>query len=161
MGISYSANIFLGYVMSVEDVQKPFVIKTEGKFHMEDRFDPKTGDKVKTVKIWDEKPSKGLFYKGQEFEMHEGFEELLEELLDCRVTLSGSFCTGDFQYIIHPEMPSPSSGGEDEGRVTFGPSYWFKDFLSLEIRLKRIKGALQKLGLAPGEPEVKLSVFSS
>jgi hypothetical protein len=161
MGVDYNGNILLGYTLPSEDVQKIFRVKSPGKFHMEDRFNPLNGEKIAPLKVWDEKPSNGLFYKGEQYEMHEGFEELLEELLDCRVTLVGSWMQGEFEYVFHPEMPSPSEGGYDGGRVSYGPSYWFKDFLSLEIRLKRIKGALQKLGLDPGEPEVKLAVTIS
>lgn len=159
MGIHYNANIYLGYVLEVEDVQKPFLVKTEGKFHLEPRFNPLNGEAIQPIKVWDQKPGEQLMYKGVKYEMHDGFEELLEELLDCRVSIIGCYVTGDYKYMVHPEMPSPSAGGEDEGNVTIGPSYWFKDFQSLDIRLKRIKGSLQKLGLDPGEPEVKLAVL--
>ncbi len=161
MGIDYSAEILVGFTLDAETVHKVFQVKTPGKFHMEDRFDPKTGAKLKSEKVWDEHPETRLMYKGEEYYQFEGFEELLEELIDCQVSTIGSYPCGKLEYVFHPAMPSPSNGGEDMGKVTFGPSYWYKDLLPLEPRFRRIKAALKKIELDVGEPEVKLSVTIS
>ncbi len=161
MGIRFSSEILIGFAVSSKDVHKPFEEKVPGKFHMEDRFDPKSGAKLKAEKVWDEHPETLLMYKGEDYYMHEGFEELLEELLDCRVSIVGSYPCGDLEYVFHPDMPKPSTAGDDGGSVTFGPSYWMKDIVALDIRLKSLKTRLKKLGIEPGEPEVKLAVTVS
>ena len=156
MSYSFNGSIILGYSIPFYDVQKLFLIKTQGVFHMEDRFDIKTGSKLDQIKVWDKLTQDNLIYKGKEYKSGEEFTELLEEVVCCRVT---EVINDEHQYIFHPEMPSPSTGGREEDRgVSFGPSYWFKDFVALDMRLKRIKGSLKKMGLHPGEPEIKLVV---
>ena len=54
MGTDYSSALDVGFVLPMEDVLRPFTRTTPEMFHMEDRYDGKTGERLKPVKVVDE-----------------------------------------------------------------------------------------------------------
>src|SRR5271155_695690 len=95
MSISYSFYIRVGFEILTEDLKKAFkhqiVSQEEGTFHMEDRFDPKTGAKLAPVQIWDKKPKTKTEtwweIDGEHFQdwEDETMTQVFEEKLGCHV----------------------------------------------------------------------------
>lgn len=67
MGVDYTFHLRVGYSLSEDMVVKPYSKHFETKFHYEDRFDCKTGKKLKSVKIIDQRGGNylELEYDGQ------------------------------------------------------------------------------------------------
>src|SRR5271157_2382087 len=106
MGIDYTANLVYGFEIDEDEVQGIWrkTEKDPGEFHMEDRFDPKTGNKIKQEKVWDRKPSTKVHYEiddkridGMDFEDWDSF---LAEQFGCNVETAGSFPSGELTYVF-------------------------------------------------------------
>lgn len=55
MGVDYRFDLLVGYSVPLKVVEAPYIIEVETKFHYEDRFDPRTGQKLKPAKIIDQR----------------------------------------------------------------------------------------------------------
>ena len=68
MGVYFDANIMLGFRIDKSVFYKAFMgdVTIAEKSHLEDRFDPKTGKKLKPVKVIDQHEFTPIFYKGKE-----------------------------------------------------------------------------------------------
>ena len=80
---------------------------------MEDRFDPKTGAKLKPVKVCDVKPIDNsiLIINGEEIDLGDEIEADLEKLFDCHVETFGSYCQGELTYCFYLNKPVKNSTG--------------------------------------------------
>ncbi len=158
MGITYSFTLRVGFALDHGEVQKKFEQKTPGEYHMEDRYDTKTGQKIKQVKVWDKHPVTVIMIDGEEVEDDgETIEAVLAEKLDCDVETSGSYSSGDFEYNFVPKRTGKYSS-IDYGRIyLYNHSIPFQDVVAMGPELEAIKRKLITWGFNPGEPRVYVS----
>lgn len=152
MGIDYSVNLGIGYILDREDIIAPFRVEVPEKFHMEDRFDPKTGKKLAPVKVVDEEGGEEFEYKG---ERHEDSYELFQAIgedLGCNIDNCGGYTDGE-TIRVTLEIETDDSG-VDDGMFTVGGAASFDDVTAKRAELKELKKRFKKLGIDLGEPKV-------
>lgn len=168
MSTSYSFYLRVGFEITEDDIIKTFQHKEEsgepGIFHMEDRFDPKTGARIAPEKVWDKRPKahtkKWLEIDGQKIEDFgdnpDQDTSLLETMIGCRVGYFWNSTGGnDNSYVFYPH----SDGNEslDFGRGSIhNISMLYQDVVNLAPELDRIKEKLQSLGFPVKEAKVFL-----
>jgi hypothetical protein len=124
MGIDYTASLVYGFELDENKVQAIWrkSKKDPGEFHMEDRFDPKTGAKLQQEKVWDRKPSTDTWYEmdGKKIDDLdcEDWESFLAETFGCNVMLAGSFPSGELSYVFHVNESLHYKDADDYGRLT-------------------------------------------
>lgn len=161
MGIDYSFNLCFGFELDCDIVEAPFY-KTEqdpGLFHMEDRFDPKTGAKVDPVKVWDRKPSPKRWVEvdGEKCgDMDpEDWERFFRKRFDCNVDQYGSWPSGELTYVFYVNTCQPWREAADYGKVTvFNSVISIEEMPSLMVKALKLKEKLEAHGYNPGEPQV-------
>lgn len=152
MGIDYSVNLGIGYILDQEDIIAPFRVEVPEKFHMEDRFDPKTGKKIAPVKVIDAEAGEEYEYKGERFEdTYELFERLGSEL-GCDINNCGGYSDGE-TIRVTLDVDTDESG-IDDGRFTVGGAAKFDDVTALRAQLTKLKKDFKKLGIDLGEAKV-------
>lgn len=128
MGMSFSFYLRVGFELSEDEALAPFyhkeITEDEGLFHLEDRFDPKTGSKVAPEKVWDRPPkttkNKWIEINGEKSEVWDpdcltvDFKQLID-LTDCHVDYVCQCMSGISSYVFYPHTPGVE--GIDTGRV--------------------------------------------
>lgn len=156
MGIDYSFNLAVGFIVDTEDFIKPFRTMNEEKFHMEDRFDPKSGKKVGQEKVIDQEAEEAYTYKGKTYEEQYEFLEALCEDLGCTVDDGGGYSDNEKVYISVDFETDDS--GQDYGRVCVGGAATFDEIAKCKKKCADLKKALNKLGVSSlGEAMVYVS----
>lgn len=85
MSVDHDAEAVVGFAISFEDFFKPLMKRTKEEFHMEDRFDSKSGKKLdKQEKVVDKNAGFAIVIGEHEFEGPESKEDL-----------EGSWCPED------------------------------------------------------------------
>lgn len=172
MSTHYSFYLRVGFNVSLEDIKKVFEHKNttheEGIFHMEDRFDPKTGVKLSPVQVWDKKPKtkteKWWVIDGERFDDWEDdpMAQVFAEKLGCKVDYywqSYNYPDGNaYGFYLH----DPNNKDEvDEGRFAIhNLSMNYADVCAMQPKLAELKQKLLAMGIDPGEPEVFLGEIS-
>ena len=155
MSVDYDAALAIGFTFDEDAFERAFGRTVPRESHMEDRYDPRTGEKVDPVEVLDCMEHEGLFLDGDEKEY--GFDEELFEEISTR-TRTHYVEQIDYDHTV---------------TVTFGPTHeilprpyendcveW-RSLLLLGQELDQIATRLRELGLEPGEPTVSalLSCF--
>lgn len=153
MGIDYQFNIGIGFILDREDVVAPFRVQTEEKFHMEDRFDSKTGKKLAPLKVVDQKATEAFELDGKTYEECWDFYEALGEKLDCSISNQGGYTDGETLYITI-NIEHTGEDDLDSGRVTAGSSITFDNVTMSRATLMTLSKKLKKLGIEPGTAKV-------
>jgi hypothetical protein len=161
MSTSYNFSLVVGFQILESVMDKAFVktISNPGKFHMEDRFDPKTGQKVTPVKIWDEKPLKsscaelnGVKYDNT---IESDFISELENVLGCNISYVFTYdeeCK--FDFYLHEDGQCDI----DSGHVSVHNSRMdLNEVVKMLPKLIELKQDMESLGLTVGKPEVFIS----
>jgi len=167
MSYSIRLNLVFGFKVDfkefVQKAVKSHTTKTEGKFHLEDHFNPKTGEKLSAKKVWDEKPIETtiewLEINDQKIDIDsndfECLEETLSKELNCLVEIGGDWISG----IWHISF-SENSDKELSTAFEFGSTRIYNDAVSLNQvqeltpKLMVLKNKLNDLGLDVGDPEI-------
>jgi hypothetical protein len=152
MGIDYSVHLGVGYILDREDIIAPFRVEIPEKFHMEDRFDPKTGVKLEPVKVVDEGGQEEFEYKGTRYEMEYELFEAIGQDLGCCIDNCGGYSDGE-TIRVTLDLDTDDSG-IDDGRFTVGGAITFDDLTSRRAELITLKKAFKKLGIDLGEAKV-------
>jgi hypothetical protein len=166
MSTSYSFYLRVGFKIPIEDLKKPFQHKKEtheeGSFHMEDRFDPKTGAKLAPVKVWDKKPETQTEHwwviDGERFDDWEGepMAGFFAKKLECRVDYYWQAYGDDWGYGFYLHDPN-NDERIDEGRFSIhNLSMDYESVCAMQGRLAELKTKLQAMGIDPGDPQVFL-----
>lgn len=158
MGINYTFTLRVGYSLEQDVVHRVFEKTTPGEFHMEDRYDSKTGQKIGRVKVWDKQPETTFVIDGQEYDDDmDAITSALARFLGCDVAVSGSYPTGEFSYDF--TFPTRNKSKTiDYGKIDLcNPSMYFSDVVAMEKELWDLKYKMDKLGLNPGNPKVFIS----
>ena len=164
MGIDYSFYLRVGYTLTESEVAAPFsrelVVKDDGSFHMEDRYDSKTGAKLNPVVVWDRKPKnyKEKWYEVDEEKLEawepEDIERFFEKKLPgCNVQCIYSFVGDENYFIFYPH--EDEGPGLNKSRVSvYNCSMDFETVKNLEVPLKNLKDSLESFGYKVGKAKV-------
>jgi len=156
MGIYYSFNLAVGFICEMDSLTKPFIVVTEDKFHMEDRFDSKSGAKLEPVKVVDERSEMTYVFMGKTYENQYELREALEEELGCNIYDGGGYSDGKTAYISVDFETDDS--GEDYGRVCVGGKATFEEVAKCKEKCIDLKKALNALGVGSlGEAMIYVS----
>lgn len=162
----------MGFELSEEEALAPFfhqeVIKEEGFFHLEDRFDPKTGIKVAPAKVWDRQPkitkNKWIEINGERSEEWDpdcltvDFKQLID-LPDCRVDYVFQCLHGTSSYVFYPHLPGDE--GIDTGRVhIYNAEMPYAEVWALKPKLDLLRDRMLQIGWKVGEAKVFLAETS-
>ncbi len=157
MGHYVDCSIRVGFRLKYEDMVKPFLHKIGEEFHMEPRFDQKTGKQIEDEKIVD-KAGYNL-YKIGDFEYRNVYDLFSTIGASCRCNCGvfGSACVAmeENDIVFTVKMPKEIDTGMP-GMNSYGGSFLFKDIVILSDKLQELKRNLKSLGLEIGEPEVML-----
>jgi len=161
MGIDYTYSLCMGFEIPEEKVESPYEReeKFPGIFHMEDRFDPKTGAKLKQEKVWDKKPQTVRWYEfdGQKYTDldPEQWGDLLSKKFGCHVEKYGCYMTGEFNYVFHVNEPMSYKDARNEGHITFyNESISCDEVFRLLPQALLLQSKLEAAGYNPGKPRI-------
>lgn len=162
MGVDYSHYLVFGFELDEDQALAPFKkqIKDEGEFHLEDRFNPKTGEKIKPEKVWDRKPSKQTWYEvnGEKFDEdfpYEHFEEVVGELLGCEIQSCGSWPSGELTKVFHVNKSMGYKEADDYGRHTiYNNEMSAEELTKLIPAAQALKEKMEALGYKVSEPTI-------
>lgn len=161
MGIDYSFYLAIGFIVDKQELLRPFATEVKEQFHMEDRFDPKTGVKLEPVKVIDSDGGTQYSLDGQIFDENSEYEVLegLEDLLGCSITLGGGYSDNKTAYVS-VNFETTGEDDVDEGRVSVGPSVTFEEVAKAQVRALDLKKRLNELGVKSlGKPKVYIRPF--
>lgn len=171
MGISYKLRLCFGYEVKEEAAFAPF-LKThtevkEGVFHMEDRFDPKTGDKVEPEKVWDIKPSKKVTkwveIGGVRIEDYNALELIsqLEDYYECNVETFGSFVSSNAKTLVfYVNEPVLWKDASDYGKFSvYNNSLSLEEISKLTPKVLSLKEKLEANNIKVNEPKCFLAIL--
>jgi hypothetical protein len=157
MGHSVDYDIRVGFRFTYNEAIEPFVVKVMEEFHMEPRFDPKTGDPIEAEKVVD-KEGYELFRIGEfEYENYWNLFSTLAASCRCEWGQLGSACVDEEESHIALTVEMPQEIDTGDGYQCSG-SYDFEDITQLGDKLDELKETLESLGLdvANKRPEVLL-----
>lgn len=165
MGIDYTASLVYGFEIDEDEVQAIWrkSKKDPGDFHMEDRFDPKTGNKLKQEKVWDRKPSTDTWYEidGEKVDEldSEDWDSYLSKYFGCNVETAGSFPSGELSYVFFVNESLHYKDADDYGHVTvYNNVIDHKTLLDLAPKAMELKDKLLKVGLKVEDPTVFIAM---
>ena len=162
MSTYYSAHIAIGYRFVISELLYPFEKHTTEFYHMEKRFDQKTGEELPEVKVIDKESITIYHINNQEFGWYLDFFEELCNHVQCDFSLLGDLNSLESSIVLTPKYTFESFfPGEDFGKVDFSNSLKFSDVLNLEPELLLLKNKLQSLRLRVPEPGVFLAYYYS
>ena len=156
MGIDYSFGIRVGFEVSYDEFEESFSRKMPPRFHMEARFDPKTGKPVEPVRITDDEGTDVYTLQGVDYEDLTEFTEEFGNLLDCKVEVESNMCTPTVVWFSVKGIKS-NSGGLDEGNVTCDAHMDYKSVIKAATAVETLRVKLIEHGMIPMEPKVLLT----
>lgn len=173
MSISYSFSLCMGFEVAKEDVLKVFkrseTTEYPGEFHMEDRFDPKTGAKIIPVKIWDRAPSNttNVWYECGDCTWNDSthpdeITAALEEKFDCYIGQYGDYSAGSPMFVFQVNAPISYREAMNLGRITiYNNSVPVSEVLELAPHAYELKEKLCKAKIYVGEPKIFIATCIS
>lgn len=163
MSIDRTVGLGIGFVLKREAVIKKFRKKVAGKSHMEERFDAKTGKRLKDEEVVDVEPHHVHVLDGQTYgdgdpDYDDGGTDLLDAIADkvgCDVEEFDGPDDHNENVIFKAKVKLSDDEFDGDGLIVTG-SAGFKDVARLGPELKRIKAELMKLGVRTGAARVQL-----
>jgi hypothetical protein len=157
MGIHYSFNLAIGYIITEKEIFDLFLQRTPEEFHLEDRFDPKTGLKVQPLKVIDRHASGKFMLDGKQYGEGEDPESYMPAI--CKKITGArwwwhSYLNDNRTFIIGPVLPQKVTDDFDDGRVKCSGGFGFNDVVALAPRLGNIAAGMKKLGFEITEPVI-------
>lgn len=146
MGMNWESATVVGFVIDKDDLEMPFKQTVPEEFHMEDRYNRRTGKKLnEQVKVVDKKEYEEFFFNGSS--VGDDPSELvscLESEVGCRISMYGNYCDAiDLVYAIEP-IDAESD------------SFTFKQIAELEPECERIRKIFkERYGIDLGEPSIQ------
>jgi hypothetical protein len=153
MGIDYQFSLGIGFILDREDVVAPFRVEVPEKFHMEDRFDPKTGKPIEPVKVIDEEAGEAFVVDGTTYEDGYDFFEALGSKLGCSIANQGGYSDGETLYLT-VDVERTDEDYLDDGRISVGSSIAFDNVTASRAAIMELSKKLKKLGIEPGTAKV-------
>lgn len=155
MGLNYNYYLIIGWKVPSKILKKTFykekVTTTPGKYHLEDRYDSKSGKKIEPEKVWDEKPTKNVesWYEIYDHKFdcdYYEFIEKLEEKFGCQIIDNRD----DSCYIsIHTNEDC-----HDYGNIMTSGKISVSELQTKLEELNLLKIKLESYGIKLKEPEI-------
>jgi hypothetical protein len=158
MGTYYNFNICIGYLVTIPDNMFEVVISPE-ESHLESRYDPKTGLKVKDKKIIDKYKKSIYMVCGKEVEDDSyGVADTIAEIIKAKAWVLCDNQNRDC-VVFGPKLSAnePQMNRIDWGTISTGESFDWSLIASQKPELDRIKIELEKLGFKLKEPIVGIA----
>jgi hypothetical protein len=157
MGHYVNTDIRVGFRLKYNKAVKPFIKVVEEQFHMEPRFDPKTGAACQSVKVVDKEASESFKIGEYEYSSYYDLFDTLAASCHCQWGMMGSMCDDmENNYIaITVKLPKTIKSGDGD---RIGGSFKYSDVMRAGDKLGELKRNLESLGydLSSEEPEVML-----
>jgi hypothetical protein len=156
MGIDYNATLEIGFVFKSNEVAKIFKKEIPEKFHLETRYDPKTGAVLKgKEKIIEREGYIEYHFKGKcQPDQEELFASIAQEIR-CQYLSFGDMCCGPDYVVFKPNFQARKQYGyDDRGRHTIEGEIDVNAIIKMAPILEKLKTRLRKLGLKPRNAEV-------
>jgi len=165
MSTDYSFGIAVGFEIDFDLVFKKWGKDLPELSHAEPRFDQRTGKQTKSEKVVDREACRGLVIGGMEYPLDDRHEidEALDQELDAYVQWTSdnpSESAAGETLMISPKglkFKDPSLLELDYGRVTGSGGFLVEDLVRALPKLKELGARLQKLGLRPKKPMVRIT----
>ena len=164
MGIDYGFDLCFGYKVDYEDVINALATvkhtKTDGVFHMEYRFDPKTGQKLDQIKVWDVKPidKKERYINFGDVGFCHGddpniLESELAKQFGCNISHFRDYMSCEWDYILFRlDVNQPHKEDKDYGRmIILKKQITYSEIQELMPKAIELKSKLVEAGINPGE----------
>lgn len=155
MGTDYNAGIDMGFVFQRDNLLVKYEKEIPAKFHMEDRFDSKTGKKLPQVKVIDEAEYTVFEFNGKTYEEDEELFRAIAQATKCVYSVFGSGSLGGSDYVLFGlSGEARNNYGVDAGNVQMGGEIDVNTVVRYAPRLEKLRDRLRKLGLKPRQAEV-------
>jgi hypothetical protein len=159
MGIDYDFRLAVGFRVTSQEIEETFGEPREEDFHMEQRFDPRTGKRLEDEKVVTRPAGLNLVLRDCEFD---SVEELVDAMAGEVGAVSypcGSYMGGDeFDFIIGPKVPDEATSGFEDSHITVDGGFPFERLAELGPELARIKKELDlKFSFEVRNPEVAIA----
>lgn len=160
MGLDYSSQLAVGFVFQMEEVLDHFRKVTPEVSHMEDRYDEKTGKKVKPVKVVDEAEDEAWAWPGEEevYEAWDFIDEVLGSKFRCNPLIFGDVSGGDTFVCFAVSVKEDNKSGIEDvdcGRVSFAGNLSYESVVDAGRELRYLKKRLEDADLKPKNPVVQ------
>ena len=163
MGIDYSSVLGVGFVFPLEEVLDSFRKVDPEQSHTEDRYDPKTGEKLEPVKVVDQEKHDTFMWPGEpESETEDGwdFVYFIANKVFCdSMTFGNHMGDRDDVFVlfgVKVEKDNESGiEGVECGHVDFAGNLSYKSVLSAASELEELKGRMENYGLKPKEAVIQ------
>lgn len=164
-------SMHLGFVATAEAVLKGFRHDRPEKWHMKDRFDPDTGEKLDPVKVVDAEASSGWLIGGKFFDDVDDALDAVGKVIGCqcvRQAGDGCFepCSADERDdvdVIDVILCVDVRYGKDDRDmidVSVGSSISTKAILAAGPALEALGGRLKKMKIKASGPKVVMSAVA-
>lgn len=176
MSLDYSATLVVGFRFTVEKALEPFkVVVGKDRFEEQERFDPKSGKKVKPERVQVEfSRAKFVWKKIQTTDDEDddnddvseddyvGREDFLEKVAEANgfQTITYGYSDNDEEYFVvfmPKNHPKELNEGCDNGHFSADGNLSWSQVAEMGKDLMEVRKKLVKLGLKPGQPEVCLA----
>jgi hypothetical protein len=159
MSTSYSFSLAVGFLVTEGEIDELFRKQTRPeKFHMEDRFDSKTGKRTGEVKVVDEDASSELVIDGKVVE--DDPETVMRALcalisdVEVQYTWHSRLNNDEPAFVVGPPMPPQVTENLDGYPVSCSGGVDFDAAVALGPQLKKVEEGLKKMGFDPGKAVV-------
>jgi hypothetical protein len=157
MGMQYSIGLGIGFIVRASIFFDAFETLKEEKFHMEDRWDPKTGKQLEPVKVVDEQVESVYTFNGEELEDELSVMEKVGNELNCDIEHGNE--NDEYLNITLRDVEYTDEDDFDDGRVSIGHSVSFLEVVQKEEELVRLATAFRdRCGIKVGNPKVFCSL---
>jgi hypothetical protein len=170
MSVEYNFYIGVGCVVKHEDLVKPYSRRVKEKYHMEDRFCPNTGKKLKKVKIIDIPAYDELWYNGEPLKINgngsvvyrdevvgdfesTALSEIIAKDIGCFVIEHGDYYASKNHYLFTP-LETNIEWHDISHNISMSGGLALDDVAACKQKCKKIFTQLKKKGLNPQEPRV-------
>lgn len=152
MGIDIDQAVKVGYVFSEDEIEAAFGTQFPEVAHLEDRFDPKTGQKIAPHKVIERYGYTLYNHSDVQYDDVHEFISALEKDLNADIHHYGDMMSnGGGKYVIglgHGTRECDAKRCPEDG--SFSLNEVFNDLPKLEA----LAATLTELGLDVGEPEI-------
>lgn len=141
MGIEYHVNLAVGVEVSVDELKRVFTQTLPEESHVEDRFDPKTGEKLEPAKVVDVKERVAWMWKGEEVYDQYLVDELSAEIGAVPYMKVNMWSEGLESVVFGPRLAELDEG-EQDGRITVGGGVKYDDVVKAIDKILAIESRL-------------------
>lgn len=153
MSMDGSSWIAVGFDFEFDTILDEVKRVTPAVTHLEVRFDPATGKKLRPVEVEDKPELVEYEFNGKVYSKDNAYD-LLSDIAEEIGCVSNQYATYESGRVVFSLKLEETRGCEDLGSSKVGPSYSLKSLLSNVSKLDDIAKALQDMGYETPEPQI-------